>query len=504
MARGQKAYKFARFARGLNTADGVFGLREGAEDDPQGLGAEGRALQNVVSKHRGNISRRNGCAAVYEDADSLTFKDLSVIGSGSTSFAVASSTAGGLFAIDDAFAKTSLVASGLDTTAPWTFLRMPTISSQGPAFGMNGTDTPRETDGTGAGTGSWTAVTGSLPNGTLLEYWQNTLWVAGKSSDPYKLFWSGIGDPTDWSTDRETKFNPDDGLPLTALRGINSYLLVFKERGIWAVYNEETSANRKFADNVGTLSPGSVVATPTGCFFLDPQQGVFITTGDTVKRISEQIQPTLDQISAANLPSVQATFINGHYYLSATFGSDVEIQQVLDYDVELDSWWVHTPTVTNLAVWDYGTDLVPIGLNGGDLWSMFTEGEGETATDPDGAFESYWSGPFHAFGTPHLRKRCNEIHIDARGTVDIYVATDYDAFVGELGGTGDFTGEDALFGGAGQFGTGAGTFGGGGLVGEGWIYTPGVGRAWSLSFYSAGSDFWEVDAYTMSITTRRD
>ena len=101
MARGQKASKFARFGRGLNTADGVFGLREGYEDDPQGKGSEARALLNVVSKHRGNVSRRNGCAELYADADSLVFKDLSIIGNGSSSFVVCSSTAGGLYAIDE-------------------------------------------------------------------------------------------------------------------------------------------------------------------------------------------------------------------------------------------------------------------------------------------------------------------------------------------------------------------------------------------------------------------
>jgi hypothetical protein len=119
-------------------------------------------------------------------------------------------------------------------------------------------------------------------------------------------------------------------------------------------------------------------------------------------------------------------------------------------------------------------------------------------------FESYWSGPFHAFGAPHLRKRCNEIHLDARGKVDIYVATDYDVGVGSIEGSGDFSSAGGLFGGSGTFGGSVGTFGGGGQVGEGWLYSLGIGRAWSLTFYSASEDAYEIDAYTMSMSFRRD
>src|ERR1043166_6946800 len=141
---------------------------------------------------------------------------------------------------------------------------------------MTAVDTPRETDGTGAGTRAWTATSGSLPNGSLLEYWENTLWVAGVTSATESLYWSGIGDPTAWPAANVTKFQPDGGLPITALRAVGGYLLVFKERGIWRVYDSESSQNVKFTENVGTLSPRSVVASPNGVFFLDPKLGVHL------------------------------------------------------------------------------------------------------------------------------------------------------------------------------------------------------------------------------------
>ncbi|MCW3048023.1 MAG: hypothetical protein JWO74_2307 [Solirubrobacterales bacterium] len=500
MARGTPS-EFGFFGGGLNTADGPYRLIEPYFYRHKWWGGESRGLLNVVSRHRGNVSKRNGCLRLVNDA-TRTYKDLSIVGNGSSSFAVCSSTAGGMVAIASNYAVTQLLAAAsVSTTAPWTFLRMPVIGAQGPAYGMNGTDTPRRTDGTLAGTGTWTAVSGTLPNGTLMAYHDNTLWVAGVAATPYSIFWSSLGDPTGWPAANVTKFNPDDGLPITALRSTGSYLLVFKERGIWSVYNSETSANRKFTDNIGTISPRSVVATPEGTFFLDPQFGVHITDGSTVRRIGESIQPTLDQITDPDLANVTAAYVNGHYYMSAKVSG---VQLILDYDTELNSWWIHSPTVAQLATWDRGADPDLMGLvtGTGDIWHMFKDGE---IRDNGTIFESYWSGPFHAFGAPNLRKRVNEVHIDARGKMDVYVATDYAAFNGALEASGvNFSPNDKLFGGAGTFGGLQGTFGGGGQIGEGWLYTLGVARSWSFTFYNATDDHFEVDGYTINASPRKD
>lgn len=502
MARG-RPYRFARFGRGLNTAEGPYGLREGYDNDPSGLGAESRGLLNVVSRHRGNISKRDGCVSLFQSPAPATekFKDISVIGNGGTSFALLSSSTGVLYAVSAALARTQL-ATGLSTSAPWTFLRMPTIGAQGPAFGMNGTDAPKETDGTLAGTGAWTATSGTLPNGTLLEYWENTLWIAGVSAAPYDLHWSGLGDPTSWPAANVTEFEPNGGLPITALRAQGPYLLVFKERGIWRVYDSETSANLRYAENVGTVSPRTVVASPYGCFFLDPQRGVHLTDGNSVKRVSQQIQPTLDGIAAPDLVNATGVYYDGHYYLSAKVNG---AQLVLDYDVELDSWWVHSPAVAALATWDRSStlDLVGILAASGDCWQLFKSGE---LQDAGVTYESYWSGPYHTFGAPHLRKRCRQVHVDGRGLVDIYAATDYDTSHGSNEAQQSFSAAagGGTFGGTGTFGATVGTFGGGGQVGEGRVYSLGVGRSWSMSFYSAYEDYWELDAYTMSMDMRKD
>ena len=133
---------------------------------------------------------------------------------------------------------------------------------------------------------------------------------------------------------------------------------------------------------------------------------------------------------------------------------------------------------------------------------MFKDGE---LDDPDGTFESYWSGPFHTFGAPHLRKRCNEIHVDARGLVDIYVATDYDVLT--AGWAAPVTSRRAAGGSSAapaQFGGSRGRS----AVAAWWARAGSTRSAWGAPGRCRSTarhrGYWEIDAYTMSMTTRRD
>lgn len=501
MARGSSAARFQRFARGLNTADGPYGLREGYADDPTGLGAECRDCLNVVSRSRGNVARRDGSVRLKTRSG---IKDLSIVGQDSASFAIYSTTGGALYSLTDDLTETELVAAGLSATAPWKFLKLPESGGSGPFYGMNGSDTPREIDSAGTAIGNWTATTGTVPNGKYMVYLNNRLWVAGVSSASYTLYYSDIGDPRDWPVANVVQFNPDSDYPITGLGTAGPYLLVFTERQIHVVYDLDTGANRKLSDNTGTLSPRSIVSTDEGCFFLDPQRGVMVTDGNEIRRIGEQIQPTFDRISDADKVNVTGTFLNRHYYLSGEFDGATSL--TLDYDGELGSWWVHSTEAVALGTWDQGSGAVLVAavknatLTGG-VWELYRTGVLE---DDGEIYVSFWSGPHHVFGTPHLRKRCRQIHIDGRGEIDVYIATDFEATGGDYEDTIDLS-DTAIgfFGGSGTFG-GSGSFGGTLTVEEAELYSLGVARAWSVTFYSPRAEYWEVDAYTMSMDTRRD
>lgn len=498
MSRG-RPYRFARFARGLNTTDGPYGLKEGYEDDPSGLGSECRDALNVISRQRGNVSRRDGCASLLTHADAII--SLSIIGQDADSFTLVARDTGKLYAVDDNLTATELV-TGLSTSAPWQFLRL-TGTAYGPAYGMNGVDTPRETDGTLAGTGTWTATAGSVPNGTMMAYHENRVMVVGVAATPYRLYASTPGDPRDWDTSANSwvvDFAPDDGSPITGIASLGPYLLVFKERGIWVVYDAETGANRKIVDDAGTTSHRSIATTERGCYFLDPASGVSVTDGQTVTVISDQISDSLDSISYSNKATATAAHFKDHYYLSVSYAG---ARHIFDFDSELNSWWLHDPQVAAFGVWDRGNGPALIGAMTspeGSLWEMFKEGETQDAST---TYTSYWSGPYHTFGAPHLLKRCRELHMDGRGVVDVYVATDYEIGQGDDEGEASFDTTGTTFGGSGTYG-GSGSFAGTLLIGEQSLFNLGVSRAWSVSFYTDSASSWEIDAYTMLMDHRKD
>jgi hypothetical protein len=506
VARGTP-YRFSRFGRGLNVSAGPYSLREGYVDDPSGLGAECRDLMNVTSRRRGNVCRRDGCVDVVTLSPSTPeINGLSVIGQDASSFAVISTSDGDLRAVSSAVPSvvSTLVLSGLSTSAPWRFVRAPVQSSAGPAWGMNGVDTPRWTTGAGSGaaeTNTWVASTGTVPNGSLLTTYENSLFVSGVAAYPYRVYWSYPGEPLHWPTASVVDLGKDSADPITAIVSLGPNLLVFKERGIWVIYDSETGANRKIADNVGTLSPESVVATEQGCFFLDPQQGVMVTDGAAARPVSLQIATALNGLTITQLSSASASFIDAHLYLSVQEGST---RVVYDYDTVLNSWWKHSPTVSHFAVWDRGVGPRLIGVNAvkGQVLELFRPGE---LLDDGAVFSSWWTGPFHTFNAPHLRKRTRRIHLDGRGTLDVYVAVDYDVTRGEYQATTPFSAsaDASVFGGAGTFG-GSGSFAQQVTIGEDVIYTSGIGRSFSIGLYSSAGQYWELDAYTMLMTQMRN
>jgi hypothetical protein len=361
----------------------------------------------------------------------------------------------------------------------------------------NGVDAPRQVSGALA-VANWTATAGTLPNGNMMCYAGNRLWVI-PASDPYAIVWSDIQDPTSWPAENITRFSPDDGQKLTGIVAFGNSVLVFKERAIWAVYNLDTSANRKLTDEAGTLSFRSIVATDGGCYFMDAERGVLVTDGQTVKEISPQILPTIRRISAADQTQVTATYWQGHLFFTARLDGSRRV--LFDYHLELDSWWLHSHQARVIGAWDRGLGRELFAAHPDTLARLFVPGE---ALDEGVVFRSYWSGPFHDFGSS-VDKRCTEVRLDGSGHIDLYALADFFAGQGNVEGNLPLTGTggDDVFGGGGLFG-GAGVFGGGLTVGQDSLYSLGLGRVWSVTFGNESIAPWEIDAYTMFMTSRKD
>lgn len=466
---------------------------------------EARDARNMVGSTRGAVRKRAGAVTFATPDVELG----SLFASQDPVFLVG---AGGtvIYSIAPDGTVTS-IATGQTSGLRWEWANAPASGGQGPVWGMNGTDPPLQWTGSGT-TAAWTASTGILPNGQFVIYQQRRLWVAGMTSystivDPGStLVFSNLGDPRDWPAANVVEFDPADGEAISGLGTIGSSLLVFKPSKAWVVYGLDTGANRPLAGGVGCVAHRSIVETPQGTFFLSKDHGVMVTDGSTVKRVSDRVLPMIESMSQAQAAAAVGWYFDDHYYLSfSTGGAHNDI--TVDYDAKTDAWWVHTLGLQDIAAWQPSSVWQLYSADGGQarVSRLFVDGE----TQDNGApFASYWSGPFHTFGKPHLRKRLRQVRFDGRGRIQLSVTPDFQQApslaVDEKFDTD--TGSYGVNDDGGLFGVNDSNtttlFGGMFTVGQARALNLGVARAWSLTFGNNTTDDIEIDSYTMAFTPR--
>ena len=414
------------------------------------------------------------------------------------------------------------IASGLTSGKRWEWVSAVSAGApaQGPLFGMNGTDTPQQWSGSG-NTAAWTATDtgGTVPNGTMCIYHQNQVFVAGTTSNPSRLYWSAVGDPTGWNPANLKgagfmDFDPQDGQAISGLGRVGPYVLVCKPRKLFILADPASATVRRLSDNVGCVAHRSIATGPEGTYFLAEDRGVYVTNGSKLTPISDKIQPTIDSLSGSR-SQVAGAYINAHYYLSVPLNSGTN-DTTLDFDAKLDSWWKHTFGSNQFAIWHpSGTaQLFSAKATAAVVDQCFAPGVWQ---DNGSNFTWVWRGPWQSptfyrrrrFPTPYFRKRLRQIRVDGSGTVDFSLAKDFaqvEALV-----------EADVFNSAAQLAA-VGTFAGsgyfGGVDGSMWgsaagaqrakLFGQGVANAFSVVFSATSSTQDVVYSYTLMITDRRD
>lgn len=494
-------YRFVDFRGGLNTKAAPYLIDEN----------ECRDCLNVVSTVRGSIKKRNGnitfCSSFAGPPPFIT--SLFGLNVGSTSLIAAGGTK--LYSVSTGGTATDITGGSVLTTGlRWAFTAAPASGGQGPLYGINGTDTPKYWTGSG-NIADWTATVGTVPNGTIMCYYKNRVWIAGVPGFPSRLFFSDLGDPRSWTATNTVDFDPSDGQTITGIGTAGPYLLIFKQSKVFQVYDLNTGANRPLSQSVGCIAPRTVVESPIGTFFLSADQGVFVSNGNSLRNVSDKIKPTLTNLAASVSANSAGAFYNDHYYLSVpTSGSRNNI--TLDYDTTTDSWWKHSNTASQFALWRPSSASAVELYGAEDIASPIVDKcyVPDTFQENGSAFSYSFTGPWLAYKQPYLRKRLRQIHVDGRGTWDLCLATNF------------LNAEEVIksniFAGSGAAGTtfgGAGSFGGDGLFGDvagqedARAYSPGfpvnnVARSFSIEFQGNSSTDAEIDAYTTMITPRKN
>jgi hypothetical protein len=460
---------------------------------------EARDARNVVSTTRGSIRKRDGCSTFSSPAAECA--TLAPSEATAARVLVGVTTANDIIKIDSGGTAASIKGAATSTVTKWSVASMPPIGGQGPVYMMNGTDTPLQWTGAG-NVATWTAAAGTLPNGKYIIAHGNRMWVAnvpaaGTSDPGSTLYWSDLGDPRTWTAANVNMLDPNDGDEITGLGKVGSYLLVFKRRKTFLIYDSDIGANRRISDSVGCCSNRSITETPSGTFFLTLDRGVYRTDGSRMDLVSDNVAPTISALSTTQREGAAGAFFNDHYYLSA--GS-----VTLDYDATLGSWWLHDFVANQWAVMRFSssTDLYAANASVAKVSKAFVSG---TTQDNSANFTAYWKGPWQTFGAPFLRKRLRGLRLDGIGPLDVYLAQNFQAGQ-SLVAAGVCPTTSTTFGGTDTFG-GSYLYGDASTTQEAKVYglgDGGVSRAWSVVFQAATNTAMEVDGYTMLYSSRRN
>ena len=169
----------------------------------------------------------------------------------------------------------------------------------------------------------------SAPKGNVLEVFEDRMFITGVIAEPLTLYYSAIGDPTDW-TDTAKVIKPLGTDVVKTVKNYYGFLMVFKRESIWKisfVYDQlSTSFIPKFeqqSGNYGAASRKSVVWVENDLWFYtgdelrsigytDQLTGVF---GINKSVLSNQIKETLKTISVDNYEKIVMAYNNRRFYL---------------------------------------------------------------------------------------------------------------------------------------------------------------------------------------------
>lgn len=422
------------FSGGLNTQSGPYLIS----------GNECREALNVHTSQTGDIEKRNGFVAI--SGSTLTGSPVKATGvhtlfpcNTSTKSLIGVATTA---TTDKIFKMTtggaaSVLKEGLTANTRWWFAQSEVNGEKGPIFGLNGVDTPLRWNGEAAEMSAWEATTGTVPKeAKYLTYWMSRLWCLKGS----RLYYSGITgstpDPLNWDPENFVDLEPNDGQEGTGIGIVGSWLVVFKPRKIYQIYDPNSAANRKISDSIGCIAPRSIVQTPVGLLFLSEDQGICKTDGNSVTPFSDSIKPDIDRVlgSPSTAKNAAGTLLNRRYQLSVSIGG-TRNDRTYEYDMIAGSWWPHDCASNQFALLDpagtptlYSADPSTARISKAFVSETFSDNGSDVAwkyVTPYYAWGSSGSYRYMRYIDPHKVKRIREVRVDGEGSWEAYIASDF-------------------------------------------------------------------------------
>jgi hypothetical protein len=181
------------------------------------------------------------------------------------------------------------------------------------------------------------AVTGA-PAGRAIAFHLDRFWIGGALEYASRLYFSKVGDYTDWTTGGGADdagyidIGLEDGDAIESLEVFEDGILVAKTTSLWFLSGSTTADFAVHRLNGGGASPGaSTCGTPFGCVIADANK-VWLWTGGGVEAISDAIESSYEITGYASV-----SYIDGHAYIC-----DSGTGTVYAIDLQTGTWQMET------------------------------------------------------------------------------------------------------------------------------------------------------------------
>lgn len=273
---------------------------------------------------------------------------------------------------------------------------------------------PWQFDGT-----TWTEITditldgddagAHFPRAAFLETNYERVWAANlfdnTTEHASRVWYSAIGDATDWSPTDWIDVDPDDGTVITGLKVFGGNLMIFKERAVYTLSGSDENTFNLFPldSDIGTTAPRSIQSEGDRIIFFDPLTGVWQFDGASFSKLDDKINlHLLDGINFSESHLSSAFIWQGRYFLSVPWGTDTYPSRTFVYDLRNEAW---TQYDYGARHWAFRNDEpYAVGVNNANgIMSMFT-GLNDNGTAISAYMETAWIETGEAATKSRLRR----------------------------------------------------------------------------------------------------
>lgn len=200
--------------------------------------------------------------------------------------------------------------------------------------------------------------------GKYIELYKDTLFIAGDSTNPSRIYYSGGGDMiSDFTVSNGGGFvdvSKNDGQVITGMIPYRNYLLIFKEDSTYqfAFGTDGLPSVIQISASVGAIAPRSIVAVENDVFFAS-RRGIFTVGNEAgygfdilrTNELSARIRPIFQTIATAYIENIAAVYAtngsNNLVIFSYTPSGSTTNSKAIIYDRERLCWYEWTNITAN-------------------------------------------------------------------------------------------------------------------------------------------------------------